>query len=108
MVSSSGCSSRSPWWAARTLVILDELTTGLDPSARRETLSLVRRVRDGGVTVVLISHFMDELEALCDRVAVLNEGRIVAIDTPGALAAQVGERTLDGAFEKLAGRIVEP
>ena len=90
------------------LVILDELTTGLDPSARRETLSLVRRVRDGGVTVVLISHFMDEIEALCDRVVVLDEGRVVAIDTPVALAEQVGERTLDAAFEKLTRRVVEP
>ena len=91
-----------------TLVILDELTTGLDPSARRETLSLVRRVRDGGVTVVLISHFMDEIEALCDRVVVLDEGRVVAIDTPVALAQRVGERTLDEAFGKLTGRLLEP
>ncbi|WP_109211779.1 MULTISPECIES: ABC transporter ATP-binding protein [Microbacterium] len=89
------------------LVVLDELTTGLDPSARRETLSLVRRVRDGGVTVVLISHFMGEIEALCDRVAVLNRGTIVAVDTPAALAERVAERTLDEAFEKLTGGVGE-
>ncbi|MFC8680183.1 ABC transporter ATP-binding protein [Microbacterium ureisolvens] len=89
------------------LVVLDELTTGLDPSARRETLSLVRRVRDGGVTVVLISHFMGEIEALCDRVAVLNRGTVVAVDTPAALAERVAERTLDEAFEKLTGGVGE-
>ncbi|WP_203580024.1 ABC transporter ATP-binding protein [Microbacterium hibisci] len=87
------------------LVVLDELTTGLDPGARRETLSIVRRVRDSGVTVVLISHFMEEIEALCDRVAVLSQGRVVAVDTPAALAARVDARTLDGAFEKLTGGI---
>jgi ABC-2 type transport system ATP-binding protein len=85
------------------LVVLDELTTGLDPSARRETLSLVRRVRDNGVTVLLISHFMDEIEALCDRVAVLSRGRVLAVDTPAALAERVEERTLDTAFDKLTG-----
>ena len=85
------------------LVILDELTTGLDPAARRETLSLVNRIRDAGVTVVLISHFMEEIEALCDRVAVLAGGRLVAIDTPAALADRVAAATLDDAFEKLVG-----
>jgi ABC-2 type transport system ATP-binding protein len=72
------------------LVLLDELTTGLDPSARRATWDLVRRVRDRGTTVVLVTHFMDEAEVLCDRVAVMSGGRVVACDTPRALTARQG------------------
>jgi ABC-2 type transport system ATP-binding protein len=69
------------------LVLLDELTTGLDPSARRATWELVRQVRDRGTTMVLVTHFMDEAESLCDRVAVMDGGRIIACDTPNALTA---------------------
>lgn len=72
------------------LVLLDELTSGLDPSGRRATWDLVRRVRDRGTTVVLVTHFMDEAEVLCDRVAVMSGGRIVACDTPRALTARQG------------------
>jgi ABC-2 type transport system ATP-binding protein len=72
------------------LVFFDEITTGLDPAARRQTWDLVRRIRDGGVTVVLVSHLMDEVEELCDRVAILDRGRIVALDTPTALIAGSG------------------
>jgi len=69
------------------LVILDELTTGLDPQARRATWDLVRSVRDRGATVILVTHFMDEAEVLCDRVAVIDHGKIVALDTPARLIA---------------------
>jgi ABC-2 type transport system ATP-binding protein len=72
------------------LAILDELTTGLDPEARRETWSLIERMRDRGVTVILVTHFMDEAENLCDRLALINHGRVRALDTPEALAAQAG------------------
>lgn len=72
------------------LVLLDELTTGLDPSARRATWDLVRRVRDRGTTVLLVTHFMDEAEVLCDRVAVMTRGRIVACGTPRELTARQG------------------
>ncbi|MFO7250360.1 MAG: ABC transporter ATP-binding protein [Actinomycetes bacterium] len=72
------------------VAFLDELTTGLDPQARRDTWDLIRRVRDGGVTVVLVSHFMDEVEELCDRVAVLDRGRVVAVDTPTGLIDGAG------------------
>jgi ABC-2 type transport system ATP-binding protein len=72
------------------LVFLDELTTGLDPTARRDTWRLVRRVRDRGTTVVLVTHFMEEAEALCDRVAVVDRGRLVACDSPAALTAARG------------------
>ena len=72
------------------VAFLDELTTGLDPQARRDTWDLIRQVRDGGVTVVLVSHFMDEVEELCDRVAVLDRGRVVAVDTPTGLIDGAG------------------
>ena len=71
------------------VAVLDELTTGLDPQARRGTLELIEGVRDRGVTIVLVTHFMEEAERLCDRVAVFEKGRIVALDTPAALAEGV-------------------
>ena len=74
------------------LAILDELTTGLDPAARRETWKLIEGVRDQGVTVILVTHFMEEAEYLCDRVALLHHGRVVAIDTPAGLASGAGQR----------------
>jgi len=67
------------------LVFLDELTTGLDPQARHAIWDLVRDVRARGKTVLLTTHFMEEAERLCDRVAILDHGRIVALDTPAAL-----------------------
>jgi ABC-2 type transport system ATP-binding protein len=72
------------------LAILDELTTGLDPEARREIWSLIERMRDRGVTVILVTHFMDEAERLCDRLALINHGTVTALDTPEAIAAQAG------------------
>ncbi|MFI7603817.1 ABC transporter ATP-binding protein [Micromonospora sp. NPDC049366] len=71
------------------IAILDELTTGLDPQARRDTWGLVERIRDRGVTVVLVTHFMEEAERLCDRVAVIDAGRVVALDTPAGLVSTV-------------------
>jgi ABC-2 type transport system ATP-binding protein len=72
------------------LVFLDELTAGLDPGARRATWDLIGQVRASGVTVVLVSHFMDEVEELCDRVAILERGRIAALDTPARLVDSAG------------------
>jgi ABC-2 type transport system ATP-binding protein len=69
-----------------TIAVLDELTTGLDPQARRDTWDLVKAVRDQGVTTVLVTHDMEEAQHLCDRVALVDAGRIVAIDTPARLA----------------------
>ncbi len=71
------------------IAVLDELTTGLDPAARRETWALIEEVRSHGVTVVLVTHFMQEAEHLCDRVAVIDSGRVVAIDTPAGLVTHV-------------------
>ncbi|ELS56657.1 ABC transporter ATP-binding protein [Streptomyces viridochromogenes] len=67
------------------IVVLDELTTGLDPRARRDTWQLVEDVRDSGVTVLLVTHFMEEAQRLCDRIAVIDKGRIAALDTPAGL-----------------------
>jgi ABC-2 type transport system ATP-binding protein len=72
------------------LAILDELTTGLDPEARRETWNLIEGMRERGVTVVLVTHFMDEAERLCDRLALINHGKLVVLDTPEAIASQAG------------------
>lgn len=72
------------------LVFLDELTTGLDPQARHVIWDLVRDVRSRGKTVLLTTHFMEEAERLCDRVAILDHGRIVALDTPAALIRSLG------------------
>lgn len=67
------------------IVFLDELTTGLDPQARRATWEMVRTIRDQGKTVILVTHFMDEAEELADRVAIIDQGNLVALDTPQAL-----------------------
>ena len=72
------------------IAVLDEMTTGLDPQARRDTWQLIEQVRDRGVTIILVTHYMDEAERLCDRVALLDRGRIVAIDTPEGLADRAG------------------
>ena len=72
------------------VVFLDELTQGLDPQARRATWELVREIRQGGTTVVLVTHFMDEAEHLCDRVAVVDNGKVVALDTPQGLVDGLG------------------
>jgi ABC-2 type transport system ATP-binding protein len=71
------------------VAMLDELTTGLDPQARRDTWELIEQVRDRGVTIVLVTHFMEEAERLCDRVALIDAGRVVAVDTPAGLTERV-------------------
>ena len=72
------------------LVFLDELTTGLDPQARRAMWDLVRSIRERGKTVFLTTHYMEEAERLCDRVAIIDHGRIVAQDTPENLIHSLG------------------
>ena len=97
------------------LVLLDEPSTGLDPAARRKLWDLIRALRDSGRTVLLSTHYMEEAEALCDRVAIMNEGRIAGIDTPLALIEQllatgfkrdvvVRDATLEDVFHHLTGR----
>ncbi|MEU1144963.1 ABC transporter ATP-binding protein [Streptomyces sp. NPDC005863] len=76
------------------VVVLDELTTGLDPRARRDTWELIEDVRAGGVTVLLVTHFMEEAQRLCDRVAVIDKGRVAALDTPAGLISRSASSTV--------------
>lgn len=78
------------------VIFLDEPTTGLDPQARRNLWDLIRQVRDAGTTVVITTHYMDEAEQLCDRVAVMESGRVIALDSPDALI----DKLVDSGFER--------
>jgi ABC-2 type transport system ATP-binding protein len=71
------------------IAILDELSTGLDPQARRETWHLIESIRDRGVTILLVTHLMEEAERLADRVAVFGDGRVIALDTPAGIVSMV-------------------
>ena len=71
---------------------LDEPTTGLDPQARRNLWELIEKVRDRGISVIMTTHYMDEAEILCDRIAIMDNGQIVAIDTPRNLISQLLKR----------------
>jgi len=71
------------------IAILDELSTGLDPQARRETWHLIESIRDRGVTILLVTHLMEEAERLADRVAVFGAGRVIALDTPAGIVSMV-------------------
>ena len=94
---------------------LDEPTTGLDPQARRNLWDLIKMVRDRGVTVIMTTHYLDEAELLCDRVAIMDNGKIVALDTPKNLIKQllsrgfkkeqhVEQANLDDVFIDLTGK----
>ncbi|PSL03554.1 ABC-2 type transport system ATP-binding protein [Haloactinopolyspora alba] len=74
-----------------SVAVLDELTTGLDPQARRDTWQLVENIRARGVTIVLVTHLMDEAQRLCDRLAVIDAGRVVAVDSPAGLVDRVSD-----------------
>ena len=67
------------------IIFLDEPTTGLDPHARRNLWELIRQIRSDGTTVIITTHYMDEAEYLCDRVAIMNEGKIIALQSPDRL-----------------------
>ncbi len=94
---------------------LDEPTTGLDPQARRNLWDLIRMIRDRGVTVIMTTHYLDEAELLCDRVAIMDNGKIIALDTPRNLIKQLLKRgfkkeqhieqaNLDDVFIDLTGK----
>jgi ABC-2 type transport system ATP-binding protein len=96
------------------LLFLDEPTTGLDPQSRRQLWDVIGRFRSNGGTVLLTTHYMEEAERLCDRVAIMDHGRVIALDTPRALIASLGAEhvvefaLVDGAarapgVEELAG-----
>lgn len=86
------------------LVFLDEPTTGLDPQARRNLWDLLRRINAEGRTVVLTTHYMDEAETLCDRVAVMDHGKVLRVGPPGELVEELGVDTLEDVFLQLTGR----
>jgi ABC-2 type transport system ATP-binding protein len=68
---------------------MDEPTTGLDPQARRNLWDLVKSIQKKGVTIILTTHYLEEAEMLCDRVAIMDEGKIIALDTPKNLVKQL-------------------
>jgi ABC-2 type transport system ATP-binding protein len=77
------------------IAVLDEMTSGLDPQARRDTWDLIAGMRDRGVTILLVTHFMEEAERLCDRVALIDAGHVAALDSPAGLATQArGGKTI--------------
>ena len=86
------------------VLILDELTTGLDPAARRRMWRTIEQLRDEGVTILLVSHAMDEVEKLCDRVVLLEAGRVLTIGTPTEVVTEAGAATLEDAFVALTGQ----
>ncbi|WP_405648225.1 ABC transporter ATP-binding protein [Streptomyces uncialis] len=79
---------------APRIVVLDELTTGLDPRARRDTWELIEDIREQGVTVLLVTHFMEEAQRLCDRIALIDNGRVTALDTPRGLITRAAGSTI--------------
>ncbi|MES2645280.1 MAG: ABC transporter ATP-binding protein [Bacteroidota bacterium] len=79
------------------IIFLDEPTTGLDPQARRNLWELIKNIRDKGTTVIITTHYMDEAEVLCDRVAIIEKGNIVAIDSPDGLI----DKLVAGGFQKV-------
>ncbi len=85
------------------VLILDELTTGLDPASRRRMWAAVEELQREGVTIVLVSHAMDEVERLCDRLLLLDEGRLLTVGTAAEITARAGTVTLEDAFVALTG-----
>lgn len=85
------------------VLFLDEPTVGLDPAGARQLKQVLRHLCDEGRTVLLSTHVLEVAERLCDRVGIVQEGRLIAVDTPGALRAGGGESTLEAAFLRLTG-----
>lgn len=97
------------------IVFLDEPTTGLDPQARRNLWELIKEIRDNGATVILTTHYMDEAEQLCDRIAIMDEGKLIKLDSPDKMIddlvatgferpRQVKSASLEDVFIHLTGR----
>ena len=101
------------------IIFLDEPTTGLDPQARRNLWDLIREIRAAGTTVILTTHYMDEAEQLCDRIAIMDEGKIIKLDTPDKMIdelvatgferpKQVKAANLEDVFIHLTGKEMRP
>lgn len=88
------------------LVVLDEPTTGMDPRSRLEVWENMRRLRDKGATILLSTHYMEEAQRICDRVAIMDRGRIVSVDSPKALM-QLHGGSLEDVYLKLTGRALD-
>lgn len=99
------------------IIFLDEPTTGLDPQARRNLWDLIKEIRDRGTTVIITTHYMDEAEILCDRVAIIDAGQVIALDTPDKLIdnlvatgferpKEVKQANLEDVFIHLTGRVL--
>jgi ABC-2 type transport system ATP-binding protein len=97
------------------IIFLDEPTTGLDPQARRNLWDLIKEIRDSGTTVIITTHYMDEAEILCDRVAIVDSGKIIAINSPNSLIdelvatgfekeKEVKKANLEDVFIQLTGK----
>ncbi len=104
---------------APKIVFLDEPTTGLDPQARHNLWDLIREIRDNGATVIITTHYMDEAEQLCDRIAIMDEGKIIKLDSPDGMIdelvatgferpKQVKLANLEDVFIHLTGREMRP
>jgi len=77
------------------IIFLDEPTTGLDPQARRNLWDLIKEIRDNGTTVIITTHYMDEAEQLCDRIAIMDEGRIIKLDSPDKMIDELVDSGFD-------------
>jgi|SRR5271157_115429 len=86
------------------IVLLDEPTVGMDPQARRAVWDFILDLRDRGKTVVLTTHYMEEAEELCDQVAIIDHGKLIALGSPGDLKSKYGARDLEDVFIQLTGR----
>ncbi len=87
------------------VIFLDEPTTGLDPQARRNLWDLVKQIQASGKTVIITTHYMDEAEYLCDRIAIMDEGKIVALDTPKKLISSLLKRGFKPRREVVAANL---
>lgn len=86
------------------IVLLDEPTVGMDPQSRRAIWDFIMELRDKGKTIVLTTHYMEEAEELCDRVGIIDHGRLIALGSPAELKTQFGARDLEDVFIQLTGR----
>ena len=89
---------------APEIAFLDEPTVGMDPQSRRATWGLIKDLKEKGSTVILTTHYIEEAEALADRVGIIDHGRLIALDTPTALMGEHGAENLEEVFIKLTGR----
>ena len=88
------------------VVFLDEPTVTMDPQSRRAMWDIIRELKAGGKTIVLTTHYMEEAEALCDRVGIIDHGKLIELGTPDGLKAKYGAKTLEDVFLTLTGRTI--